>query len=183
MRCGSGLEAELRDIQVANAWSHTVPTIVTRSCNRYSRTCRAEMIRLIMECHEGAEPPQATLLIETPVEVPMSTFGRTQLRISADDADQPFLVAGSSRAEGRCCKSKHNSPHPEHNLLREGGVTRERKSQRHSERCRARFEILCAAVPEEGESKPRRRSNLHSIQKWRAQRQGQQQPSSAEQRD
>ena len=26
----------------------------TRSCNRYSRTCRAEMIRLIMECHEEA---------------------------------------------------------------------------------------------------------------------------------
>ena len=34
----------------------------TRSCNRYSRTCRAEMIRLIMECHEEAVPPQATLL-------------------------------------------------------------------------------------------------------------------------
>ena len=88
-------------------------------------------------------------------------------------------VAGSSRAEERCGKSKHNSPHPEHNQLREGGVTRERKSQRHSERCRARFEILCAAVPEEGESKPRRGSKLHPIQKWQAQRQGQQHPSSA----
>ena len=68
-----------------------------------------------MECHEEAVPPQATLLIETLVEVAMSTFGRTQPRIIADDADQPFQVAGSFRAEGRCGKGKRNSNHPEHN--------------------------------------------------------------------
>ena len=44
--------------------------------------------------------------------------------------DQPFQVASSSCAEERCGKSEHNSPHPEHNQLREGGVTRERKNQR-----------------------------------------------------
>ena len=76
------------------------------------------MIRLIMMCHEEAVPPQATLLTETLVWVAMSTFGWTQCRISVDDADQPFQVAGSSGAEERCGKSKHNSPHPEHNWLR-----------------------------------------------------------------
>ena len=68
----------------------------TRSCNRYSRICRAEMIRLIMERHGEAVPPQATIV--TLVGVAMSGFGRTQPLISADDADQPFQVAGSSRA-------------------------------------------------------------------------------------
>ena len=86
------------------------------------------------QARHGVVPPQATLLIETLVEVAMGTFGRTQHRISADDADQPFQVAGSSRAEGRCGKGKRNSHHPEHNWLREGGVARERKRHRHSER-------------------------------------------------
>ena len=47
----------------------------TRSCNRYNRTCRAEMIRLIKECHEEGEPPHATLLTETLVGVAMSPYG------------------------------------------------------------------------------------------------------------
>ena len=119
-----------------------------------------------------------TLLIETLVEVAMSTFERTQHRISADDADQLFQVAGSSRAQGRCGKGKRNSHHPEHNWLREGGVARERKRHRHFERRRGRFEILCAAAPEERELKPRRDSKLHPVQK----RQDQQQPSSAARR-
>ena len=70
----------------------------TRSCNRYSRACILEMIRLIMVCHEEAVPPQATQLTETLVGVAMSNLGRTQPRISAEDADQPFQVAGSSHA-------------------------------------------------------------------------------------
>ena len=81
------------------------------------------------ECHEEAEPPHATLLTETLVGVAICSFGRSQPRISADGADGPFQVARTSRAEERCGKSKHNSPHPEHNQLRECGVTRERKSQ------------------------------------------------------
>ena len=47
----------------------------TRSCNLHSRTYRAEMIRLVMECDKEAVPPQARLLTETLVEVAMSTFG------------------------------------------------------------------------------------------------------------
>ena len=50
-------------------------------------------------------------------------------------------VAGSCREE-RCGKSKHDSPQPEHNPLTEGGVTREKKRQWHSERCRAIFETV-----------------------------------------
>ena len=37
----------------------------TRSCNRFSRTCRAERIKSILECHGEAVPPRATLLTET----------------------------------------------------------------------------------------------------------------------
>ena len=101
------------------------------------------------ECHEEAAPPHATLLTETLVGVVMCSFGCSQPRISADDADEPFQVAGSSRAEERC----GNSPHPEHNQLRECGVTRERKSQ-----------------------SPGGAAKLLPIQKWSVQRQGQQQP-------
>ena len=35
----------------------------------------------------------------------MSTFGRTQPRISAEDADQPFQVAGSSHAGEAAAKA------------------------------------------------------------------------------
>ena len=51
-------------------------------------------------------------------------------------------------------RGKSRSPYPEHNQFSEDSVTRERKSQRHSKRCRTRFEILGAAVPEEGEPSP-----------------------------
>ena len=74
-KCGE-LEIEVRELQVVNVWeSHLAQRLPTRSCNRYSRTCRAEMIRLITECHEEAVPPQAALLTETLVGVAMGTFG------------------------------------------------------------------------------------------------------------
>ena len=47
----------------------------------------------------------------------------------------------------------------------------------------SRLAILCAAVPEEGASKPRRGSELHQTQSCQPGYQGQQQPSSAEWRN
>ena len=63
------------------------------------------MIRLIMVCQEEAVFPQVTQLTETLVGVAMSAFGRTQPRISAEGADQPFQMAGSSRVEERFAKA------------------------------------------------------------------------------
>ena len=59
---------------------------------------------------------------------------------------QVFHVEDNSRVEGRCGKSKQCSPRSDYNWL---------SAQRE------RLAILCAEVPEEGASKPRRGSELH----------------------
>ena len=68
-------------------------------------------------------------------------------RLGGDKGRQAQDSAGQPRG-------KNSLPQAEHNQLREDSATRERKSQRHSKRCRTRFEILSVAVPEEGEPSP-----------------------------
>ena len=87
---------------------------------------------------------------QTLVRAAISAYGRTQPRTS-DLAETKGRQAQDSAGQPR---GKNRSPYPEHNQFSEDSVTRERKSQRHCKRCRTRFEILGAAVPEEGEPSP-----------------------------
>ena len=100
------LEAEVSELQEVNVWESFVPTIADSKLQS-SRTCRAGMIRLIMECHEDAVPSHATQLTATLVGVAMSTLAGEHNPGSVptlshshahDDAGQPFQVEGREDA-------------------------------------------------------------------------------------
>ena len=66
MRCGSGLEIELRKVQVVNVWEPHRPNDCRLQVAIDSAVpAKSEMIRLIMVCHGEAVSPQATQLTET----------------------------------------------------------------------------------------------------------------------
>ena len=77
MRCGSGLEIELREIQVVNVWDTSPSPNGCRLEVAIETAAPAEQREsgLSCECREEAVPPQATLLTETLVGAAMSAYG------------------------------------------------------------------------------------------------------------
>ena len=95
----SRARAEVRDLQGVQVGDSPVSTVPTRSHSRCSRTCQADMTRLIMECHDRVDSD--------------TSRGRDEcLRANtAPSAGQP--------------RGRNSSPQAEHNQLREHGVSRD----------------------------------------------------------
>ena len=137
------------DLRATGERKSGIPSIPT-----IADTYRADTNRLIMECHEGAVPSHNKTTAMVGVAMREHNTGRVSTQSQKATEPTTVQVSRPKRKAEVVRQNSHSLPPPEHNQLREGGVTRERKNQRHSKRCRMRCEILGAAVLEESELSP-----------------------------
>ena len=128
-----------------------------RLCLHRATQLTATLVGVAMGALEGEHNPG---------RVPTVTEGDELLTM------QVFHVEDNSHVEGRCA-AEANTAHLVQTTIGSDMVVWHEKDER------ARLSILCAAVPEESASKPRRGSELHQTHNCQLRYQGQQQPSSA----
>ena len=109
-KCG---ELEGRREEATGGECLGVPTIADSKLQSVrSRTCKTDMIRLIMECHEEAVSSQATQLTATVVGVAMST-------LAGEHNPRSVTTMQVSRARWKAEKMRQNRPGGREHLTKE----------------------------------------------------------------